>query len=62
MKIKMSILILISFFNFSLFSFCRSHIIQIEFFSVKDFSATTRVRILKFGTKLDSDELYYVTM
>ena len=31
------------------------------FFSVKDFSATTWVRILKFGTKLDSDELYCVT-
>ena len=31
------------------------------FFSVKDFSATTRFRILKFGTKLDSDELYCVT-
>ena len=30
-------------------------------FSVKDFSATTWVRILKFGTKLDSDELYCVT-
>ena len=26
-------------------------------FSVKDFSATTWVRILKFDTKLDSDEL-----
>ena len=25
------------------------------FFSVKDFSATAGVRILKFGTKLDSD-------
>ena len=31
------------------------------FFSVKDFSATTWVRILKFGTRLDSDELYCVT-
>ena len=31
------------------------------FFSVKNFSATTWVRILKFGTKLDSDELYCVT-
>ena len=31
-----------------------------KLFSVKDFSATTRVRILKFGTKLDSDELYCV--
>ena len=31
------------------------------FFSVKDISATTPVRILKFGTKLDSDELYCVT-
>ena len=28
---------------------------------VKDFSATTWVRILKFGAKLDSDELYCVT-
>ena len=28
---------------------------------VKDFSATTWVRILKFGTKLDSDEFYCVT-
>ena len=28
---------------------------------VKDFSATTWVWILKFGTKLDSDELYCVT-
>ena len=31
------------------------------FFFVKDFSATTWVRILKFGRKLDSDELYCVT-
>ena len=33
----------------------------VNFFSVKDFLATTWVRILKFGTKLDSDELYCVT-
>ena len=32
-----------------------------ENFFVKDFSATTWVRILKFGTKLGSDELYCVT-
>ena len=32
-----------------------------KLFSVKDFSATTWVRILKFSTKLDSDELYCVT-
>ena len=31
------------------------------FFFIKDFSATTWVRILKFGTRLDSDELYCVT-
>ena len=31
-----------------------------NFFSVKDFSATTWVRILKFGMKLDNDELYCV--
>ena len=33
----------------------------LSFFFVKDFSATTWVRILKFGTKLDGDELYCVT-
>ena len=32
-----------------------------KLFSVKDFSATTWVKVLKFGTKLDSDELYWVT-
>ena len=32
-----------------------------SFFSVKDFSAPTWVRILKFCTKLDCDELYCVT-
>ena len=35
--------------------------LSVNFFSVKDFSATIWVRILKFGTKLDSDELYCVT-
>ena len=35
--------------------------LSVNFFSVKDFSATTRVRILKLGTSLDSDELYCVT-
>ena len=34
--------------------------LSVNFFSLKDFSATTWVRILKFGTKLNSDELYYV--
>ena len=32
-----------------------------KLFSAKDFSATTCARILKFGTKLDSDELYCVS-
>ena len=32
----------------------------VNFFSVKDFSAATWVRILKFSTKLESDELYCV--
>ena len=58
MKIKMLILILASFF---IFSFCRSYIIHMDIFSVKDFSATTWLMILKFGTKLDSNELYCVT-
>ena len=34
---------------------------SVTFFFVKDFSATTWVRILKFGTRLVSDELYCVT-
>ena len=33
-----------------------------DIFSGKDFSAATWLRILKFGTKLDSDELYCVTI
>ena len=40
---------------------CLSVCLSVNFFSVKDFSATTWVRILKFGTKLDSDKLYCVT-
>ena len=40
---------------------CLLVCLSVNFFSVKDFSATTLVRILKFGTKLDSDELYCVT-
>ena len=35
--------------------------LSVNFFSVKNFSATSWVRILKFATKLDSDELYCVT-
>ena len=57
----MLILILPSFFKFSFFSFFLSYIIHMDIFSVKDFSATTWIRILKFSTKLDSDELYCVT-
>ena len=57
----MLILILPSFFKFSFFpSFSLIYYIW-TFFSVKDFSATTWVRFLKFDTKLDSDELYCVT-
>ena len=51
--------LLFSFFHF--FSFCHSYIIHMDIFSVKNFSATTWLRILKFGTKLDSNELYCVT-
>ena len=40
---------------------CLSVCLFVNFFSVNSFSATTWVRILKFGTKLDSDELYCVT-
>ena len=42
-------------------SVCRFVCLSVNFFSVKDFSATYWVRILKFGIKLDSDELYCVT-
>ena len=49
-------------FAFSVIMFvCLSVCLSVNFFSVKDFSATTWVRILKFGTKLDSGELYCVT-
>ena len=41
-------------------SVCWFVCLSVNFFSVKDFSATNWVRILKFGTKLDSDELYCV--
>ena len=43
--------------------FCLSVCLSVckLFFSVKDFSATTRVKILKFGTKLDSGELFCIT-
>ena len=48
-------------FAFSLIMLVLSVCLSLNFFSVKDFSATTWVRILKFGTKLDSNELYGVT-
>ena len=44
-------------FSVIILFFCLS----VNFFSVKDFSATTRLRALKLSTKLDSDELYCVT-
>ena len=40
---------------------CWSVCLFVNFFSVKDLSATTWLRILKFCTQLDSDELYCVT-
>ena len=57
----MLILILL-FFKFSFFSFFLSYIIHIDVvFFLSKISQNTWVRILKFGTKLDSDELYCVT-
>ena len=50
---------LISPFIYSFyFSLCLS---VCKLFFIKDFPATTWVRTLQFGTKLDSDELYCVT-
>ena len=61
MKIKMLILILPSFFKFSNFSSVTPiKYIIMNLFSVKDFSATTWLRIQKFDTKLDSEKLYCV--
>ena len=48
-------------YSFCLFCNSVCQFVWKLFFFVKDFSATTWVRILKFGTKLDSDELYCVT-
>ena len=55
MKIKMPILTLPSFSFFP--SVTLIHVIHMDIF-VKYFLATTRFRILKFGTKLDSNEMY----
>ena len=57
----MLILNLLSFFKFSFFFLLSLLYNTYGHFSVKVFSATTWVRILKFGTKPDSDELYFVT-
>ena len=46
-------------YSFSLF--CNYVCLFVNFFSVKDFSATTWVRTLKFVTKINSDKLYCVT-
>ena len=35
--------------------------LSVNYFSVKDFSETTRLRILKFGTDIGYDKLYCVT-
>ena len=43
-------------------SVCLFVCLSVNFFFVKDFSATTWVRIPKFGTKLVSDALYCVTI
>ena len=48
-------------FVFSVIMFVCLSVFICKLFSVKYFSATTWVRILKFGAKLDSDELYCVT-
>ena len=48
-----------SFAHFLLY-LCLFVCLSVNSFFVEDFSATTWVRIMKFGTKLDSDELYCV--
>ena len=61
-KIKRLILLFSSFFKFSIFLLSLLYKLLLwTFFSVKNYSATTRLSILKFGTKLDSDESYCVT-
>ena len=60
MNIKMLILILPSFFKFSIFHSVTPIKYIYGHFSVKDFSITTRLRIRKFGTKFNSDQLYCV--
>ena len=48
-------------FGFSVIMFvCLSVCLSVNFFSVKDFSATTWPRILKFGTNVRYDKLYCV--
>ena len=48
-------------FAFSVRMFvCLSVCLSVNFFSVKDFSETTGLRILKFGTNIRYDKLYCV--
>ena len=47
------------FFNFSFFTISHSYVMHMTF-SVKDFSGTAWLRILKFCTKLWYDKLYCV--
>ena len=58
-KIKMLSLIFAFFFHFSFFPSLHSNIIYSEI-CVKDISGTTAPRILKFGTNVVYDLLYYV--
>ena len=47
------------FIQFFILSFCHTYLFNTYgLFSVKDVSATTSVKILKFDAKLDSDELF----
>ena len=49
-------------YSFCLFSNLFVCLSVCYFFSVKDFSGTTWLTILKFGTKLDNDKLYCVLL
>ena len=62
MFVCLSVCLSVNFFSvkdFSATTFIFSLLYNI--YGLKDFSATTWVMILKFGTKLDSDQLYCVT-
>ena len=60
MSVLTKLFLLSIYKGYTVFAFSVTMSVCKLFFSVKDFSATTLLRILEFGTKLDNDDLFEV--